>query len=115
MTPDSSKVPTSTRGIRREQRDVEIETHGERGGELVVRPALADALDDRGQHVPRERTVRAGDVVHLEVRRGREHDVGEARGVGHHLLVHDCEDVVTREPVEHELLIRDGSPPGWHR
>jgi hypothetical protein len=40
------------------------------------------------------RPIADGDVVDLECRRGRQHDVGVASSVGEHLLVHHREDVV---------------------
>ncbi len=43
----------------------------------------------------------------LELRRRRQHDVGPARGVGEHLLVHHGEQVLTRQPGEDALAVRE--------
>ena len=52
-----------------------------------------------------QRAVAARDVVALEERRGRQHHVGVARGVGHHLVEDDGEEIVALEPAQHAPLV----------
>src|SRR5207253_8668713 len=54
----------------------------------------------------RELAVRAVEVLVLHGRRGGQHEVGVVRGVRQHLLVDDGEQVLAREPLQDERLVR---------
>ena len=97
-------------GIARRVEAGEVVTHpaGELCSQLVVRPTLPDRIDDAREFLNGERTVRVREVMGLEMGRGRQHHIGEPRGIGHHLLVHDGEQVFPRESGEHRGLMRIG-------
>ena len=65
----------------------------------------ASTTGQRHRHV--DRPVRLGEVVAFEEGRRRQHDVGVQRGVGHHLLEHDREQILAFEAAQDASLIRD--------
>ena len=73
---------------------LEAEPARQRAEDVVVRPALAPRRNRRRvvHHVVM--AVRAVDVDVLELRRGRQDDVGVVDGVGREQLVHHDEQVV---------------------
>ncbi len=80
---------------------VEAQPGGQQAEHLGVRLRLAERRDRRvvvGDVVmtPREQRVEV-----FELRGDRQHDVGEAGGVGHELVEHDREQVVAPEPGQH--------------
>ena len=81
-----------------EQFRLEAETLRQGPEDVVVRAALAARGDRRRvvHHV--EVAVRAVDVDMLELRRGRQDDIGIIDGVGGEQLVDDDEEVVPRRP-----------------
>ena len=52
-----------------------------------------------------DRPVRLGEIVALEERRRRQHDVGVERRVGHHLLEDDGEEILALEAAEDAPLV----------
>ncbi len=76
---------------------IEPECPGECQADLVVAATLAHGRNDRRNRLHHQRAVAHRDIVDLERRRRREHDVGEAGGVGEHLLVDDREHIVASE------------------
>ncbi len=90
--------------VRVVARRVEPEPRREAGSHLVVRATLAHTVDHGCDPLTGERAVRAGEVIGLEMRRRREHDVGVEGGVREHLVVHDREQVVACQALEHEPL-----------
>ena len=87
---------------------VEAEPVGQRREDLVIGAALARRLD---QLRPEENVLMAAalvDVVVLEKHRRRQHDVGNRRRLGHHLLVDADEEVLAGEAaLDLRLLGRD--------
>ena len=83
-------------------------------------PTLTSSLvrlsPTRGDHGRRilhhERAVAADDLVDLELRRGRQHQVGESGGVGHRQVVHDGEQIVARQALRARWPVPGRSPPG---
>ncbi len=63
-------------------------------------------------HLQADGAVAAGEVVVLEERGRGQHDVGVERGVGHHLVEHDGEEVLALEPLAARASDRASSPPG---
>ena len=80
----------------------------QRAEQLVVTARLADRGRDRRAVEQPHRAVAAADLAVLEERGRRQHDVGEPRGVGHHLVMDHDEQVVARQLVDHDALIRRG-------
>ena len=78
-------------------RVVEAHARGEPAEQLRVRQRLAERRDRRPAEADVEVAVGLVDVVVLEGRRGRQHDVGEVDGVGLEQLVDDDEEVLARE------------------
>ena len=72
-----------------------------------VGPGLADGVDDGPDHLQADWPVRPREIVLLEERGGRQHDVGVARRVGHHLVEDDRRQIVALEALPHEVLVRD--------
>ena len=68
---------------------VEAEPLFELGEHLDVGAGLADRVDDGLHHLQADRPVARAKIVLLEERRRRQHDVGVARRVGHHLVEDD--------------------------
>ena len=109
-------VVVDRRQRRPQQRVVVVEqrrlgvAHGsaEASEHLGVRARFARGFDRRG--VPADPQVTPGehDVVALDLRGGREHDVGVASGVGDELLVDDGEQVVTLHAPPDEFGLRHG-------
>ena len=66
---------------------------------------LGHRLDHRPHELQADRAVAPGDVVVLEERRRRQHDVGVARGVGEDLIEDDGEEIVALQPLEHPVLV----------
>ena len=71
----------------------------------MVRASPSGSITGRTQ-LQRDRPVAFRDVVVLEKRRRRQHDVRVARRVGVDLLEDDGEEIVALEPFEHAVLIR---------
>ena len=78
---------------------------------LLLRASPTRRDDRRAVEHP-HRAVAAAQLAVLEERGRRQHDVGELRGVGHHLLVDDDEQVVARELLDHARADRARSRPG---
>ena len=92
-----------------EELGLEAEAIGQGAEDVVVRAALAPRSDRRRvvHHV--EMAVGAVDVHVLELRRGRQDDVGVVDRVGREQLVDDDEEVVAPQALEHAGLVgRDG-------
>ena len=102
-----------SRGLIAKPRMLGAEPLGERRDHIVVGAAALRRLDRLRAEL--QILVAAGgvEVVVLEEHRRRQHDVGDARGVGHELLVHADEQVLARKAAPHLLLIgRDGQRIG---
>src|SRR5262249_11379229 len=70
-----------------------------------VRTRLANRINDWPPQIHVQRTVGFGEVVAFEKRRRRQHDIGKECGVGHHLIEHDREQVLTLQSLEDAILI----------
>ncbi len=85
----------------------------QRANHLVIGAAFAPRLD---QLRPEQNILAAAggiEIVVLDEHGGRQHDVGDFRGVGHELLVHADEQIVAREAaLDHLLVGRDGDRIG---
>ena len=86
----------------------QAEPNAELAEDLVIRPRFADRGDHRLHELQVIGAVALRDVVVLEERRRRQHDVGVHRGVGHHLLEDDGEQIVALEALAHAILIGHG-------
>ena len=51
-----------------------------------------------------QRPVALGEIVRLQKCRGRQNHVGVSRGVGHHLIEDDREEILSGHALEHALL-----------
>ena len=84
-----------------EARMLGAQSPGERANDVVVGAGLGVGLDHAGAHEQVAVAAAHVDVVVLEEGRGRQHDVGVARRVGHELLVHREEEIVPQEALAH--------------
>ena len=77
----------------------------EQPGHRPVRARLPLRRDHRAGELHVEVAVGLVAVGVLHGRGGREHQIGVVGGVGEVLLVHHREEIFTREPPEHQLLV----------
>ena len=112
-SPLPSSVRSSASSVLEVARAREAEAPHQLGEDLVVGARLAGRARPPARCGGcRTRRSRAQLAV-LEEGRRRQHDVGVARGVGHHLLVDDREEVVAREPARARASGRASSRAGW--
>ncbi len=83
----------------------DAEPLGEFREDLDVRPRFSRRFHCRPDELQRDWTVALRDVVVFKERRGRKDHVGVSRRVGEDLLVHDREEVVALQPLEHPVLV----------
>ena len=103
---ESSRSRISVSSSSRKQGSSEAHPLGDQPERLSIRLGLAHRVD--GALVEREPVVapREHDILVLQLGRGRQHDIGVRGGVGHELLQHDGEQVVTAHPLEDPALLR---------
>ena len=74
--------------------------------DVVVGARLGMGLDHLARHLQEGVAAGGVDVVMLEERRRRQHDVGHGGGLGQELLVHADEEIVARQAVAHFVRFR---------
>ena len=102
---DHARAPVVDHDVDRRWLPVEAQGAGQCKAGLVVRATLPHPVDHRPHRLHRVGAVPGGDVSDLERGGGRQHHVCVAGRVREHLLVDHGEHVVTRERVDHCLLV----------
>ena len=88
-----------------EARIVEAEAGGKPAEDLGVRQRLAERLDNRFGALQPVMAVGAVEVVALELRRRRQHDVAERHALGHRDLDADGEDIFAQQAAPEAVLV----------
>ena len=83
-----------SRGLSAKAGWIGAEAPREAADHLVVRAALARRIDQLRAEQDMLLAAALVDVVVLDEHRGGQDDIGHAGGVGHHLLVHDGEQIL---------------------
>ena len=87
------------------------EARGQAPEDLHVGQRLALRRNDRLGALQPVLAVGGEDVVVLEVRARRQHDVAVQHGVGHRDLDADGEQILAAQPAPHPVLVRDAPRP----
>ena len=82
------------------------EAFGQRGDHIMIAARFGEGFDHLRADLQIHMAAAFVDVVMLEKRRGRQHDIGEGRGIGHELFVHTKEQVIPQQALAHLARFR---------